>query len=255
MKKGIILTSFGTTYKETLEKNIETLEKLVRDNFEDYLVLRAFTSRIVAKRLKERGYDVDNPTQALEKMKEQGIKEIYIQPSLIIEGHEYDKTHREVKSFLEENTDFTVKVGLPLLSSDKDYENAVEALDIPELDENNALIYMGHGSDHTADLAYEKIENVIRSKGYNNVFVGTVEGEVEIEDIIERLDDEIKYVELKPFMLVAGDHATNDMASDEEDSWKSKIEEKGIEVKATLVGLGESEKIRNIFLSHLKDIM
>lgn len=254
MKRGIILTSFGTTYKETLEKNIETLENLVKENYSDYLVMRAFTSRIVAKRLKDRGYPVDNPTEALEKMKAEGIREIYIQPSLIIEGHEYDKINREVKEFLDKNSEeeYIIKVGLPLLSSDKDYEDTVDALN---LSNENPIVYMGHGSDHIADSAYEKIEKVMRDKGFNQVYVATVEGAIEIEDVVEKIDENIKSVVLRPFMLVAGDHATNDMASDEDDSWKTILENAGIEAKPELVGLGELEAIRNIFLSHLKDII
>ncbi len=254
MKRGIILTSFGTTYKETLEKNIETLENLVKENYSDYLVMRAFTSRIVAKRLKDRGYPVDNPTEALEKMKAEGIREIYIQPSLIIEGHEYDKINREVKEFLDKNSEeeYIIKVGLPLLSSDKDYEDTVDALN---LSNESPIVYMGHGSDHIADSAYEKIEKVMRDKGFNQVYVATVEGAIEIEDVVEKIDENIKSVVLRPFMLVAGDHATNDMASDEDDSWKTILENAGIEAKPELVGLGELEAIRNIFLSHLKDII
>lgn len=256
MEKGIILTSFGTTYKETLKKNIESLEDLVKETYgEEFLVLRAFTSRIVARRLKERGYHVDNPSEALEKMKEKNIREIYIQPSLIIEGHEYDKIHREVEAFLEINPDYKIKIGLPLLSSDEDYIKTVKALDLPKCKEDEALIFMGHGSNHYADVAYEKFEKTIGDLGYKNIYVGTVEGSVELEDVIKNLAREVKHLELRPFMLVAGDHATNDMASEDEDSWKTILEAKGYEVEARLVGLGEFQGIRNIFLDHLKDLM
>lgn len=256
MKKGIILTSFGTTYQKTLEKNIESLENLVEEKYgEEFLVLRAFTSRIVAKRLAERGYHVDNPSQALEKMKAEGIEEIYIQPSLIIEGHEYEKIGREVAGFLEKNPDFKIKIGLPLLSSDEDYLETIKSLDLDYPGEDEAIIFMGHGSNHYADIAYEKFENALRNSGYKNIYVGTVEGSIELEDVLEKLGEGVKKIELRPFMLVAGDHATNDMASGEEDSWKSILEAKGYEVDAKLVGLGEFEGIRNIFLEHLKDLM
>ena len=256
MKKGIILTSFGTTHKDTLEKNILSLENLVAENFkEDFVVLRAFTSRIVAKRLKSKGMEVDNPTKKKKKMKGLGIKEIYIQPSLIIEGHEYEKIQREVRDFKEENPDYLIKIGQPLLSTDRDYEEVVRALDLESPSGDQALIFMGHGSDHSADLAYEKLEEFFHRAGHDHVYVGTVEGSINIDDIVARLDKSVTRAELRPFMLVAGDHATNDMASDEEDSWKSILEARGIEAQPKLLGLGELAGIREIFLEHLKEIM
>lgn len=257
MKKGIIVTSFGTTHEDTRRLCIESVEDQIRDEFKDYLVLRAFTSRIVISRLKKNhDYPVDNPTEALEKMKLKGIKEIYLQPLLIMEGHEYDKTVAEVSDFLKQNKDFNIKIGNPLLSSEKDYEDSIDALDIPNLSAHEGFVLMGHGTYHQADVTYEKIEKLMRDKGYNNVFVGTVEGSKTIEDILDDLKmKKISKVTLKPFMLVAGDHAKNDMASDEEDSWKTILEKNGIEVDVKIKGLGENMKIRQIFISHLKDII
>lgn len=257
MGKGIIVTSFGTTHEDTRKLCIESIENLIKDKFKDYLVLRAFTSRIVISRLKKNhDYPVDNPTEALEKMKSKGIKDIYIQPLLIIEGVEYDKIVEEVNKFLESNKDFNIKIGKPLLSDEKDYEDSIEALNIPDYKEDQGLVLMGHGTYHKADIAYEKMENLMRYKGYDNVFLGTVEGEKTIEDIVKDLKmKKISRVDLKPFMLVAGDHAKNDMASDEEDSWKSILEKNGIKVNVEIKGLGENKEIRNIFIHHLKDII
>ena len=257
MKKGIIVTSFGTTHEDTRKLCIESVEEQIRDEFKDYLVLRAFTSRIVISRLKKNhDYLVDNPTEALEKMKVEGIKEIYLQPLLLIEGHEYDKTIEEVDEFLKVNKDMSVTIGKPLLSENKDYEDSIDALDIPDFNENEGLVLMGHGSSHTADITYEKMENLMREKGYSNVFVGTVEGAKTIEDIVMDLKQKkISKIELKPFMLVAGDHAKNDMASDEEDSWKTILENNHIEVDVKIKGLGENRAIREIFINHLKDII
>ena len=113
---------------------------------------------------------------------------------------------------------------------------------------------MGHGSDHIADEAYEKLETTFRENGYSNVYVATVEGSRTLEDVIENLENTSK-VELRPFMLVAGDHAINDMASDDEDSWKSILQTKGYDVSVELKGLGEFKKIRDIFIEHLEDII
>ena len=129
MRKGIIVTSFGTTHEDTRKLCIESIENLIKEEFKDYLVLRAFTSRIVISRLKgNHNYLVDNPIEALEKMKANGIKDIYIQPLLIIEGHEYDKTLKDIDKFLEENKDFNIKIGKALLSDDKDYNDVITAL-------------------------------------------------------------------------------------------------------------------------------
>lgn len=257
MKKGIIITSFGTTHEDTRKLCIESVEALIKNKFSEYHVLRAFTSRIVISRLKDNyNYLVDNPTQALEKMKSSGIKDIYIQPLLIIEGHEYDKTLKDIDKFLEENKDFNIKIGKALLSDDKDYNDVITALNLAEECEKQGLVLMGHGSYHQADQSYEKLENMMRDRGYDKVFIGTVEGQKTIEDIVLGLKaKKIDRVNLKPFMLVAGDHAKNDMASDEEDSWKSILEKNNIKVNVEIKGLGENENIRNIFLNHLRDII
>lgn len=257
MKKGIIVTSFGTTYEDTRKLCIEPIEDRIREEFKDYLVLRAFTSRIVISRLKKRdNYLVDNPTEALAQMKEEGIKDIYIQPLLIIPGVEYDKIKKEVDKFLQTNQDFKVKIGQPLLSAEVDYEDVVDALSLKDDVSGEAIVFMGHGSYHSADSVYDKTENTIRNKGYKNVFMATVEGQKTIDDIVEKLvEDKIASVILKPFMLVAGDHAKNDMASDEEDSWKSILEKNNIEVNLQVSGLGEIDAIQDIFIGHLKDIL
>ena len=189
-------------------------------------------------------------------MKVNGVKDIYIQPLLIIEGVEYDKIKKEVADFLEANSDINVKVGKPLLTSDLDYDKAVEALNLEEDKDGKGLVFMGHGSYHSADVAYDKLQTTIKDKGYNNVFVGTVEGEKNLEDImVDLVEKKINKVTIKPFMLVAGDHATNDMASDDEDSWKSILEKNNIRVDARIKGLGQIKEIQDIFIEHLKDIM
>jgi len=257
MKKGILVTSFGTTYEQTRKLCIESIENRIKEEFEDSLVLRAFTSRMIMAKLKKRdNYFVDNPREALEEMKANGIKDIYIQPLLIIGGHEYDKIIREADEFLLDNKEFKISVGKPLLDSELDCKKVVEGLSFLSDKSNEAVVFMGHGSDHNADISYEKLENIIRTKGYNNVFIGTVEGRKTIDDIVVELKNKkIEKVNLKPFMLVAGDHATNDMASDDDDSWKSILERNNIKVEVEIKGLGEVRAIQDIFINHLKDTL
>lgn len=251
MEKGIIVTSFGTSNRETMKLCIESIENRVKEKYKDYLVTRAFTSRMVIHKLKKRdNYPVDTPTEALKRMKDEGVKEIYIQPLLIIEGHEYEKILREVNGFGKENSEFKVRVAKPLLSDDMDYEKVINGLGIANKEE--AVVFMGHGSDHSIDLSYKKLEDTIRKAGYENVFIGTVEGEISIDDVVEKLKEKsIKKVLLKPFMLVAGVHALEDMASDSDDSWKSILEKNGIDTEVQIVGLGQVKEIQDIFIEHL----
>lgn len=246
MKRGIIIASFGTSYEETRRLCIESVENKIKEEYQDDYVIRAFTSRMIIKKLKERdNLHIFNEQEAVKNMKEKGIEDIYIQPLHIIQGHEYEKL-----------LSLGAKVGRPLLDTELDYTAIVEGLDLGNLQDNEALVFMGHGSDHTADESYGKLESVYRNKGKDNVFIATVEGSITIEDVIERLKaKDIKKVKLMPFMLVAGDHAINDMASDEEDSWKTMLEREGFEVEVELRGLGEFELIQDLYLKHLNDIM
>ena len=134
-----------------------------------------------------------------------------------------------------------------------DYEKVLNGLGIANKDQ--AVVFMGHGSDHSTDISYKKLEDTIRKAGYENVFIGTVEGEISIDDVVEKLKEKsIKKVLLKPFMLVAGVHALEDMASDSDDSWKSILEKNDIDVDLQIVGLGQVKAIQDIFIEHLDRI-
>lgn len=250
MEKGIIVTSFGTSYEETRIKCIESIENRIREEFNNYKVVRAFTSRMVINKLKKRdNYIVDTPTEAMEKLFEEGIKDIYIQPLLIIEGLEYEKILREARDFIKENN-CNISIGKPLLSQEEDYSKVASELDLVD-----TVVLMGHGSEHKTDSSYEKLESKIREDN-ENVFIGTVEGRKTLDDILEELKEKsIKEVQLRPFMLVAGDHVINDMASSDEDSWKSILEGNGLEVQVLTQGLGEIKGIQDIFIDHLKAVL
>jgi sirohydrochlorin cobaltochelatase len=199
---------------------------------------------------------VFNPEEALEEMKKENIKEVYIQPLHIIAGHEYEKLLNQVEEFKDRNRDFIIKVGKPLLYDEDDYIRVIDSLedDIPS--KEKGLAFMGHGTDHLVDSSYKKLEKGFRDKGYKNIFVGTVEGERGLTYIIDEMKNEgLREIKLCPFMLVAGDHVINDMASDDEDSWKSQLEKEGFSVTVIVKGLGQNESIQDIYLDHLKGII
>ncbi|SCG82159.1 anaerobic sirohydrochlorin cobaltochelatase [Proteiniborus sp. DW1] len=257
MKKGIIVASFGTSYEETRKLCIESVENKVKREFCEYQVERAFTSQIVINKLKKGdGILVNNVTEALQKMNQEGIAQVFVQSLHIVPGHEYNKLLNQVNLFKEKNDDMTIHVGAPLLNDDTDYKKVVEAIEFKALNQYEAVVFMGHGTDHASDSRYDLLEKYFRKEYSNNIFIGTVEGSVKLEDIIPQLlEKKISSVKLIPFMLVAGDHALNDMAGDEEDSWKSMLIKNGFHVEVTLNGLGENKKIQDIFLCHLKDAM
>lgn len=246
MKRGIIVASFGTSYEDTRRLCIEIIEDRIKEEYGDDCVIRAFTSRMIINKLKKRdNLHIFNEEEAVEDMREKGMDSVYIQSLHIIPGHEYGKL-----------LSLGAKVGKPLLYEDEDYKDIVEGLDIVDLEDDEALVFMGHGTDHESDDAYRKLENIYRDRGIEDVFIATVEGSITIQDIIPKLKEKnIHKVKLTPFMLVAGDHAINDMASDEEDSWKSILKANGFEVEVILRGLGEYKIIQDIYLRHLKELV
>ncbi|MBC1725352.1 sirohydrochlorin cobaltochelatase [Listeria seeligeri] len=250
MKKAILVVSFGTSYPETRAKTIEACEKRVAKEFPDYTVFRAFTSNKIIKKLKTRdNMDVDTPSQALNKLKELGYNEVIIQSLHIISGGEFEKITAQVKKF--QSAFDSIIISQPLLDSKEDYEKAIEAIryQMPKLNENEALILMGHGSKHHAFSAYACLDHMLLNEP---IYLCAVESYPGLDQVIQRLHKAgIKKAHLMPFMLVAGDHATNDMASDEEDSWKSTLEQAGIETECHLQGLGENPLIQTQFIDHI----
>ncbi len=252
-KKALLVISFGTSYPETRKKTIEATEQLLKEAYPDHDFYRAFTSRIIVRKLKKRdGLLIDLPKEALEKLKEAGYKQVICQTTHIINGYEYDITLNELKAF-EEDFD-CLKLGKPLLTSSEDYKKTMDILvkAMPSLKADEALVYMGHGSDHHANSTYPCMDYIFKHHGYKNIYMATVEGFPELGDIIPQLKQYRKII-LAPFMLVAGDHAINDMASDDEDSWKSQLLKEGFEVELILKGLGEYREIQELFLEHLKE--
>lgn len=263
MKKAILVVSFGTTYADTRKLTIERIEERVRETFSDYEFRRAFTSHMIIKVLKERdGITCDTPEQALDKLMKEGYSEVIVQPLHLIPGVEFDYIKGVVHRFKNKKAFQKIRIGRPALyykgedeGRPDDYGILVEAIDqiIPR---DKAVVFMGHGTIHQANACYPCLQSVFHDHGYENAYLGTVEGYPTLQDVIRKLKkDKIVEVTLIPLMLVAGDHAKNDMASDEKDSWKMVLQDNGIRVNIYLHGLGEIPKFQEIYLEHIRDII
>lgn len=252
MKKALLIISFGTSYPQTREKNIDACEQFLAASHGDRDLFRAFTSEMIIRKLRERdGLRIDNPAQALQRLADEGYQDVAIQSLHVINGDEYDKVAAEVRVWRPRFQQLAL--GTPLLSSFDDYQQLMSALQtqMPPLAADERVVFMGHGASHHAFSAYACLDHLMASRGFP-ALVGAVESYPEIDHIIQRLQQQgVRKVHLMPLMLVAGDHATNDMASDEEDSWKSQLEAAGIATCCWLQGLGENAQIRRMFARHL----
>ena len=252
-KKAILVVSFGTSYENTRKLTIEAIEHDIADAFPACPTYRAWTSKMIIAKLKKRdGLTIHTVKEALEQMLLDGITDVIVQPTHVINGIENDRMLQEVMEHM--HLFRKVYVGKPLLSSVEDYKKAIHAvMEKTVIGEDEMLVLMGHGTDHHANSAYPTLEYTFHSLGYQQVLVGTVESFPDLRNVMAKLEiSGRKKVVLMPFMFVAGDHAKNDMAG-EEDSWKSELEEKGYEVRVILKGLGEFEGIRKIFAEHIEE--
>ncbi|MEG1311101.1 MAG: sirohydrochlorin cobaltochelatase [Romboutsia sp.] len=254
MKKAVLVVSFGTSYKETREKTIEACENKIKQGLLGYDFYRAFTSNMIIKKLKNRdGIEIENPIQALDRLHNEGYKEVIVQTLHIICGEEFNKLKEQIEIYKDKFD--KIILGRPLLTYIEDYKEAVSAIEtqIPKMKEDEAVVFMGHGTFHESHASYPALEYMMRDAGVN-AYVGTVEGYPELDQVIYRLkENNINTVNLMPFMLVAGDHAINDMAGDDEDSWKTRLEGYGFNVNIHLKGLGENYYIQEKFMNHAND--
>lgn len=252
-KKGILVVSFGTSHLDTMAKTIQVMEEQIAEEFSEYTVYRAFTSQMILNKLKKTEHKTyDNVRQALERMKQDQITKVLVQPTHIINGIENEKMLEELKQA--ESSFEKILVGKPLLSEPDDYKKTIHAvMEDVELEEGECLILMGHGTEHHSNSAYPALEYTLQALGYDRIHVATVEGFPELKDVMHRIQERAdRKVALLPFMFVAGDHAKKDMAG-EEDSWKSELEAAGYEVRPIIKGLGELPGIRQIFIEHLEE--
>lgn len=251
-KKALLVVSFGTSYADTRAKTIDASEAALAAAFPDYDQKRAFTSQTIIDILADRdGIEVDNVTQAIEKIYADGYGEVVVQPLHVITGAEFHDLVRELAPYADKFAEFAI--GNPLLSHYEDYVALAEAVVAagPELGENEALVLMGHGTHHPANSTYAALDYIFKDEGYANVYVGTVESFPALDTVMKNLEtDGIEKVTLMPLMVVAGDHAQNDMAGDEDDAWKIVLKAAGYEVDTLLVGLGEMEDVHEMYIEH-----
>lgn len=255
-KKAVLVVSFGTSYNDSREKTIGAVENKIAEAFPDYDQKRAFTSQIIIDKIASRdGEEIDNVTEAMQKLVDEGYGTVIVQPTHVMNGEEYDEMMELTAPF--EDKFAVIKYGKPLLTSTDDYEEVINAIvaETPQIqDKTTAVVFMGHGTEHFANATYAALDYRFKAMGYDNVFVGTVEGYPDIDKIKSDLATfNPNKVVLVPLMIVAGDHANNDMAGDEEDSWKTQLKKEGYEVECVIKGLGEYEGIQNMFVEHCQN--
>ena len=253
---AILVVSFGTSYNDSRDITIGAIETAISKGFPKYEVRRAFTSQIIIDILKERdGLDIDNVEEALDRAVADGVKTLVIQPTHLMNGYEYT----DLVDALEDYKDKFDQIALaePLLTSDEDFAALIKAITEKTAsydDGETAICFMGHGTEAESNGVYAKLQGKLLEAGYENYYIGTVEAEPSLEDVIAGLNANGNYkkVVLEPLMVVAGDHANNDMAGAEEDSWKTVIEKEGYEVECLLEGLGQIPAIQDVYVAHTK---
>ena len=271
----ILVVSFGTSFNDSRAEDIGGVEKALQAAYPDWSVRRAFTAQIIINHVQARDDEkIDNMDQALERAVNNGVKNLVVQPTHLMHGAEYDELTEAVENYKDKFE--SVKIAEPLLGEVGADETAInedkaavaeaitaeavktagfDSLDAAK-EEGTAFVFMGHGTSHTAKISYSQMQAQMEQLGYENVFIGTVEGEPEdtaCEAVIEKLKDAgYKKVILRPLMVVAGDHANNDMAGDDDDSWKSQFEASGVfdSIDTQIAGLGEIDAIQQLYVAH-----
>ena len=271
----LLVVSFGTSFNDSRAEDIGGIEKALQKAYPDWSVRRAFTAQIIINHVQARdGEKIDNMDQALQRAVDNGVKNLIVQPTHLMHGAEYDELSEAVASYSDKFE--SVSIAEPLLgevgsaddsvNSDKEAvakavtAEAVKTAGYESLDaakeDGTAFVFMGHGTSHTAKISYSQMQNQMNALGYDNVFIGTGEGEPEdtaCEAVIEKIQEAgYKKVILRPLMVVAGDHANNDMAGDDDDSWKSQFEASGVfdSIETQIAGLGQIPVIQDLYVSH-----
>jgi cobalamin biosynthesis Co2+ chelatase CbiK len=274
------VVSFGTSFNNSRAADIGGIEKALQEAYPDWSVRRAFTSQIIINHIQARdGEKIDNVEQALERAAANGVKELVIQPTHLMHGAEYDELTQTVDGFRDMFE--SVEIAEPLLgevgadasvvNADKEtvakavVQTAVEAAGYDSIEaaaeDGTAFVFMGHGTSHAAKVTYSQMQTQMEELGFNNVFIGTVEGEPE-ETSCEAVIGKVKEagytnVVLRPLMVVAGDHANNDMAGEDEDSWVSQFVASGAfeKVDTQIAGLGSIPAVQEIYVQHTGEVV
>ena len=254
----LLVVSFGTSYNDNRRLTIGAIEAAMEKAFPEYSVRRGFTSQIIIDHVKDRdGEIIDNVGEALDRAVANGVKNLVIQPTHLMNGLEYNDLVNEVAQYSDAFE--SVAIGLPLLTSDEDFQIVADAIVKATAsydDGKTAICFMGHGTEAESNAVYAKMQQVLTEGGHANYFVGTVEATPSLEDVLALVQaGSYERVVLQPLMIVAGDHANNDMAGDEEGSWKTTFEAAGYQVECLVNGLGELEEIQNLLVAHAQAAM
>lgn len=255
MKQAVLAVSFGTSHDETREKTIGAVEEEFRAVCRNIPVIRVFSSGIIVRNLRKREIMVPTLEEAFERLYEHGYEEIIVQPTVVIPGEEYEKLYREAK--VQEKRFAKVKVGEPLLMRETDMKRLVREFCrlFPE-EEKTALVLMGHGSGNPANSIYKELREMFLTNGRPSVYVGTIKTDPSLTALLPLLQEGgYRRVVLSPLMLVAGEHAVNEMAGASPESWKGILEERGFKTETVIRGLGEYEGIRKMYAEKLEKLM
>ena len=271
----LLVVSFGTSFNDSRVADIKGIEDALQAAYPDWSVRRAFTAQIIINHIQARdGEKIDNMTQALDRAVANGVKNLVVQPTHLMHGAEYDEMCEAIEAYKDQFE--SVSIAEPMLgevgsdatviNADKEaVAKAITATAVSEAgfesleaakDAGTAFVFMGHGTAHVAKVTYSQMQTQMQNLGYENVFIGTVEGEPE-ETACEAVIEAVKAagytnVILRPLMVVAGDHANNDMAGSEEDSWKTMFEAAGFTVDCQIHGLGEIADVQALYVAHTK---
>ena len=272
-EKELLVVSFGTSFNDSRATDIKGIEDALAQAFPDWSVRRAFTAQIIINHVQARdGEKIDNMDQALERAVANGVKTLVVQPTHLMHGAEYDEMCEALDAYKDKIENIVVAEPLlgevgndaTVINADKEaVAKAVVAAAVADgkfesidkaAEDGTALVLMGHGTAHVAKVTYSQMQTQMEKLGYKNVFIGTVEGEPE-ETSCEAVIEAVKAagytkVALRPLMVVAGDHANNDMAGDDEDSWKSMVEAAGLTVESQIAGLGRIDAVQELYVAH-----
>ena len=273
----LLVVSFGTSFNDSRAEDIKGIEDALAKAYPDWSVRRAFTAQIIINHVEARdGEDIDNMQQALDRAVANGVKNLVVQPTHLMHGAEYDEMTEAINEYKDKfesvaiaepmlgevGDDATVinddkKAVAQAITDEACKEAGFDSMDAAA-EAGTAFVFMGHGTSHTANVTYDQMQTQMEDLGFKNAFIGTVEGEPEdtaCDKVIEKVKEAgYKNVVLRPLMVVAGDHANNDMAGDDEDSWKSQFVASGDfeNVDTQIAGLGRIEAVEQLYVDHTK---
>ena len=273
----LLVVSFGTSFNDSRAEDIKGIEDALQEAYPDWSVRRAFTAQIIINHVQARDDEkIDNMDQALQRAVDNGVKNLVVQPTHLMHGAEYDEMVEAIDGYKDKFE--SVAIAEPMLGEVGDdatvinddkkavaqaiTDEAVKEAGYDSMEaaaeDGTAFVFMGHGTSHTANVTYDQMQTQMENLGFTNAFIGTVEGEPEdtaCEEVIKKVQDAgFKKVVLRPLMVVAGDHANNDMAGDDEDSWKSQFEASGAfdSIDCQIAGLGRIDAVEQLYVDHTK---